>query len=341
MERENPMSGLVQINHKAKGRRVASVNGDQLLLIDNHTSVYSLAWKALESGTSLSAIVADNLSDKSLDYEPIYRGISSWRLLPSFDHPTTKSRCFVSGTGLTHRKSAQGRQDMHEKHAQSEPTDSMRMYNWGLQGGRPAPEKIGAEPEWFYKGSGEILRAHGDPLVVPAYALDGGEEAEIAGAYLIDGQGRPWRIGLTTANEFSDHLLERRNYLYLASSKLRTCSIGPELITDPRFKEVPGTVRIKHEGEQMWEGSVTSGTSRMCHSLENLEHHHFKHPAHRVPGDVHVHFFGADAFSFGDGVTLRNGDVIEIGWQGFGRPLRNPVRVELGPQQRITVSVLT
>ncbi len=40
---------------------------------------------------------------------------------------------------------------------------------------------IGTPPEWFYKGTGTILRAHGEPLDVPAYAEDGGEEGEIAG----------------------------------------------------------------------------------------------------------------------------------------------------------------
>jgi hypothetical protein len=63
----------------------------------------------------------------------------------------------------------------------------------------------------------------------------------------------------------------------------------------------------------------------MCHSLRNIEHHHFKFEAHRRPGDVHVHFFGACALSFGDGVSLADGDVMEIRFEGFGRALRNPV----------------
>ena len=32
------------------------------------------------------------------------------------------------------------------------------------------------------------------------------------------------------SNEFSDHVMERQNYLYLAHSKLRSCSFGPELL---------------------------------------------------------------------------------------------------------------
>ena len=75
-------------------------------------------------------------------------------------------------------------------------TDSMRMFRWGVEGGRPAPGQVGAAPEWFYKGGGGILRAPNEPLDVPPYAEDGGEEAEIAGVYIIDRDGRPLRIGM-------------------------------------------------------------------------------------------------------------------------------------------------
>jgi hypothetical protein len=66
----------------------------------------------------------------------------------------------------------------------------------------------------------------------------------------------------------------------------------------------------------------------MCHSLENIEHHHFKFETHRRPGDVHVYYFGACALSFGDGIQLAHQDVMIAGFEGFGRPLRNPLCVE-------------
>ncbi len=78
----------------------------------------------------------------------------------------------------------------------------------------------------------------------------------------------------------------------------------------------------------------------MCHTLANLEHHHFKYPEHRRPGDVHIHFFGADAFSFGEGVELANGDIMQIELTGFGRPLRNPIEIERGEQPFIQVEAL-
>ena len=75
----------------------------------------------------------------------------------------------------------------------------------------------------------------------------------------------------------------------------------------------------------------------MCHSLANMEHHHFKFAAHRRPGDVHIHFFGADAFSFGEGIRLADGDVMQVRWDGFGRPLRNAVRVIGGEDVPVVV----
>jgi hypothetical protein len=78
----------------------------------------------------------------------------------------------------------------------------------------------------------------------------------------------------------------------------------------------------------------------MCHSLSNIEHHHFKHEPHRRPGDVHVHFFGADAFSFSHGVELRDGDIMRVQFAGFGRPLRNPLVIEPPPEPLVRAEPL-
>jgi hypothetical protein len=200
------------------------------------------------------------------------------------------------------------------------------MYQSGVEGGKPAIGEAGISPEWFYKGSGSVLRAHGEPLDVPSFADDGGEEPEIAGVYLIDRQGTPRRIGFTIGNEFSDHIFEKKNYLYLASSKLRTCSIGPELSIDAEFGLIPGEVSVERSGKNLWSSKIQTGEENMCHSLANIEHHHFKFDFHRQPGDLHIHFFGAGAFSFGAGIALQEGDVMQVRFENFGRPLRNPLR---------------
>jgi hypothetical protein len=332
------MIRLVQLKHSTHGRRVALVEQGNLRLLEGVDSIFRLAQSSSAKKISLQKRVSQIVSREMLDYDAVYSGKSRWRLLPAFDHPDEPSRCLVTGTGLTHKKSAANRQAMHS--ATAPVSDSMRMYQWGVAGGRPARGKIGVSPEWYYKGCGTILRAHGEPLEVPAFADDGGEEAEVAGAYLIDARGTPRRVGLMLANEFSDHVLEEKNYLYLAHSKLRTCAIGPELLVGADFGDARGTTRILRGKKIVWSKPFVTGEKNMCHTVANLEHHHFKYPAHQRPGDAHVYFFGADAFSFGDGVRLKNGDLMEIQLMGFGRALRNPIKTERIKTKLATASPL-
>ncbi|MCS6776630.1 MAG: GguC family protein [Chloroherpetonaceae bacterium] len=335
---------LVQLQHSMEGRRVARVDGNTLRLLAPSRSVYQCALTALHTGRSLAEQVLAEDSGHTIDYEPVYQGQSDWRLLPPIDHPEERARCLVSGTGLTHLQGASGRDAMHRQ-TDALPdagpiTDSMQMYRWGIAGGRPAPGAIGVQPEWFYKGNGTILRAHGEPLEVPRFAEDGGEEAEVAGAYLIDANGHPRRLGFVIGNEFSDHRMERRNYLYLAPSKLRPCAIGPELALGVAFQDLPGEVRIERNGQTLWSASIATGEAHMAHSLANLEHHHFKYPAHRRPGDVHIHFFGTGAFSFSAGITLEEGDRMIIDIPALGRPLINPLHRDTEPDTPVVVLAL-
>jgi len=329
---------LIQLIDSDGERCVCLVEDNRLRRIGQHASVYALANAALDEGSSLSETVNRHLTSEELDYDKIYRGRSTWRILPPIDHPDEPARCIVSGTGLTHKGSAANRQAMHA--ADAVLTDSMRMFQWGLEGGRPSPGQVGVSPEWFYKGPGTILRAHGEPLEVPAYAEDGGEEGELAGIYLIDSSGAPRRLGMTAGNEFSDHRVEKKNYLYLATSKLRTCAIGPEIVIDPDYSSVPGEVTIERDGTPMWSKEILTGDAAMSHSLENMEHHHFKHDVHRRPGDIHIHFFGAAVLSFGEGIELNDGDVMQVRFTGFGRPLRNPVRVVQDEETLVSVTPL-
>lgn len=320
------MTRLVQIK-KGTVRRVALVEERHLRVLDGCTSVYELATSAIQADSKLSDLAKRRLTTERLDYDLIYSGRSEWRLLTPIDHPDEPARCNLSGTGLTHLGSARDRQSMHAVD-DNQMTDSMKMFHWGKEGGRPAPGQIGVPPEWFYKGTGMMLRAHGQSLDIPCYAEDGGEEAEIAGIYVIGPDGVPYRVGMAGGNEFSDHRFEKKNYLNLAGSKLRTCALGPELVVDPEFSSVSVRVNIDRQGSVLWSGTFRTGESEMCHSLRNLEHHHFKFDAHRRPGDVHVHFLGTDCLSFGAGICLQNGDVVEVAFEGFGRPLRNPVHLE-------------
>jgi hypothetical protein len=200
----------------------------------------------------------------------------------------------------------------------------MKMFRMGLEGGKP--ERLpGVQPEWFYKGNGVMAVAPGAALTVPGFGQDGGEEPEIAGIYVIAADGSPVRVGWALANEFSDHVMERVNYLYLAHSKLRPASFGPEILVGDLPADVRGTSRIRRKGAVIWEKPFLSGEANMSHSFANLEHHHFKYGVFRQPGDVHVHMFGTATLSFADGIRTEAGDVFEIEAAPFGLPLVNPL----------------
>lgn len=310
---------LVQYSRDDGARSLAAVDDDgHARVVNAATTTLELANQALRDATSLETLAGNSLG-ADIDLAEIE---NADRLLPPIDHPDP-AHLFLTGTGLTHLGSAEGRDKMHRPAAGDEMTDSMRMFNLGLEGGKPANGEAGAQPEWFYKGDGSAIVAPGAPLASPSFALDGGEEPEIAGVYLIDDDGTPRRLGFVLANEFSDHVTERGNYLWLAHSKLRPVSIGPELFLGVLPDSVEGVSRIRRNGEVVWERPFLSGEANMSHSIANLEHHHFKYSMFRRPGDVHVHFFGTATLSFSDNVKTEPGDEFEISAKPFVMPLRN------------------
>jgi len=307
---------LVQFERNG-ARGVAALDDEGAAhVVKDTTSTSAMAQRAIAQGTTLSALAQDLLGD-AIDLTMV-------RLLCPIDH-ADPAHVIVSGTGLTHLGSAEGRDKMHKAASSGRATDSMRMFLMGMADGKPAPGAIGAQPEWFYKGDGSILVAPGEPLHRPAFAGDGGEEPEIAGIYLVDANGMLVRLGYVLGNEFSDHVTERVNYLWLAHSKLRQAALGPELRLGALPDDVRGSVAIHREGTVIWERPFVSGEANMSHTLANLEHHHFKYALFRRPGDVHVHFFGTATLSFSDGIATEPGDVFEIRANAFALPLRNPL----------------
>ncbi|MHA3979213.1 AraD1 family protein [Halovulum sp. GXIMD14794] len=283
-------------------------------------SLYELAVECIAAGRGLAETVADLGTGEIVDLAAL---AEQGRMLPPLTHPDP-AHLHLTGTGLTHLGSASTRSAMHAKATQDE-TDSMKMFRMGVEGGKPAADGIGAQPEWFYKGTGAALVAPGAPLESPWFAEDGGEEPEIAGLYVIAPDGTPVRLGFALANEFSDHVIERQNYLYLAHSKLRPCSVGPEMLVGSLPEHLEGTSRILRDGVPIFEKPFLSGEANMSHTIANLEGHHFKYGIFRQPGDVHVHMFGTATLSFADGIETRPGDVFEIEAAPFGQPLRNPL----------------
>jgi hypothetical protein len=323
---------LVQFRGKDGQRAVAALEGGSHgQVIRGVTTSYELAQRAIAKKLSLQALTAKLGLGESVD---IREALAEGRVLAPLDHPSDPAHLIVTGTGLTHLGSAQGRDSMHKDDG-AKLTDSMKMFRLGLEGGRPPEGQEGAQPEWFYKGDGASVVAPEAAFASPAFAQDGGEEPEIVGLYLIGPDGAPHRLGFALGNEFSDHVTEKFNYLWLAHSKLRQCSFGPELRTGPLPSAVTGRSRIRRGNESIFDQAFLSGEDNMSHTIANLEAHHFKYAGFRRPGDVHVHFFGTATLSFSAGVKTQAGDVFEIEADAFVLPLRN----RLGSAQAMPVSV--
>ncbi|MBI2254647.1 MAG: FAH family protein [Proteobacteria bacterium] len=312
-------------------------DGDHACEIGSVGSVFELANLAIARKTSLAALVKELATDRTVNYAEL---LAKNQVMAPIEHPEP-ARFFITGTGLTHIGSASARNKMHiATHGDGAPeSDSMKIFRMGLSGGKPEQGKIGIQPEWFYKGVGTCVLAPGDPIPLPAFALAGAEEAEIVGIYLVGPDGQPYRVGYTLGNEFSDHVTEAQNYLYTQHSKLRACSMGPELLVGDLPDDVRGKSRIVRDGKVLWEEDFLSGEKNMSHSVANLEHYHFRYSMFRRPGDLHAYFFGAAVMSYASGIKTQVGDVFEIEAEVFGKTLRNKM-VAVPDEGLVTVKAL-
>lgn len=232
-------------------------DGIHATTLNDVRTVYELASRAESLGTFLADLASTVATGPSVDYAALLRSRS---VLAPLDHPEP-ARFLVTGTGLTHIGSADARNKMHvlARGGDAADSDSLKIFKMGLDGrGKPLPGELGVQPEWFFKGLGTCVVAPEEDLPLPSFAEAGAEEAEIVGLYLIDRAGNPRRIGYAVGNEFSDHVTESENYLYLAHSKLRACSFGPELLVGELPQEVTGTSRVLRDGAVLWEGELTS-----------------------------------------------------------------------------------
>ena len=322
---------ISQILKLGGGLAVVVRHGTEAAVVRGATSTYALASEAIAAGKTLAQTISAHGLGEAVDLPAL---LAAGRVTLPISHPDA-AHMHLTGTGLTHLGSASARDAMHAKLAGADTlTDSMKMFRMGLEGGKPAAGSVGVQPEWFYKGNGTQAVAPGAALTAPGFAEDGGEEPEIAGIYLIGPDGAPHRVGWALANEFSDHVTERVNYLWLAHSKLRPASFGPEILVGDLPADIRGTSRVRRGGAVVFEKPFLSGEANMSHSFANLEHHHFKYALFRQPGDLHVHMFGTATLSFADGLKTEPGDVFEIEAAPFGLPLTNPLAfdpAETGP----------
>ena len=329
---------LIQLSNVDNSRIVGLVLENKVFNITKANNEFETTYKLINYSITNNQNL-DELLNKLLDkanpidfsYDEILNSNNKNELpkiLVPIDHPDPY-RLFISGTGLTHTGSVKSRDMMHnDNEEKKDQTDSAKMFQMGIEGGKPEEGKIGVAPEWFYKGNGTNLKGPNDLLEIANFSLDGGEEPEVVGCYFIDPEGNPVRLGFTLGNEFSDHETEQINYLYLAHSKMRNCSIGPELDTSLEFKDISINCDIERDGGKIYKsGPIKSGEEYMSHSLSNIEYHHFKYDIHRLPGDLHLHYFGTSQLSYSTrDWKFKSGDKIIISSEEFDGSLKNEVK---------------
>jgi hypothetical protein len=327
---------LMQVRSGRNERRIVATDRGKSWFVGRYRAVYDLAQAAIRKRMTIAKLVREVGNAGEAEPETL---LAAGRVLLPIDHPDP-AHLFITGTGLSHLGSAESRDAMHRKMteaAEETLTDSMKMFRMGLERGKPPKGEEGVQPEWFYKGDGGFAVRPGEPLVSPSFAADGGEEPEVAGLYVIGKDRMPYRVGFALMNEFSDHVTERQNYLWLAHSKLRQSSFGPEILLGSLPEDVHGTSRIRRGKKIVFEQPFLTGETNMSHTIDNLERHHFKYLPFRRSGDVHVHCYGTGTLSFAAGVKTQAGDVFEIEAKEFGLPLINPLTVAVPEKLRIRV----
>src|SRR5688572_25217056 len=154
------MLTLLQCRRPDGSRRVIATRDGEARFVRGFSDVRGLAAEAIARGIGLSALVDAAGSDGAVDPA---EELAAGRLLAPIDHPDS-AHVLLTGTGLTHLGSAEGRDKMHRAAAAGEKlTDSMRMFLEGLESGKPTPGEVGGQPEWFFKGDGSHVAGPGDP----------------------------------------------------------------------------------------------------------------------------------------------------------------------------------
>ena len=221
---------LIQLEDEDGQIRVGVVDdaGQRVRLLDGVASTWELAVRAIDAGRSLESL-AESIAGTAVARLPATaRGRAG-------AHAAASSR---SGAlpGLGNRSDAPGQRGGARCHASEAASAGRagrahRFHAHVPVGRRGRKSRSRCMRACSRSGS---TRARAASSRIPAarwirrdFALDGGEEPELVGLYVIGPDGTPHRLGFALGNEFSDHVTERSNYLYLAHSKLRACAVGP------------------------------------------------------------------------------------------------------------------
>ena len=125
---------VIQYVDKCKQNRVGLVESkERIIPLQSDMNVYQMAIHCIKNGQKLEKFIADCGQDEPISYSEI---VENGRLLPPI--MLEPKDIVLSGTGLTHLGSGEARNNMHTKaNANEALTDSIKMFNMGLEGGKP------------------------------------------------------------------------------------------------------------------------------------------------------------------------------------------------------------
>ncbi|WP_424968793.1 AraD1 family protein [Dinoroseobacter sp. S375] len=306
----------------ADGSRVVTARRgeDAARILSGTTTLRDLALDAINAGRSLPDLITERMTSDTVSLED---ALAQGRIRVPIDHPDP-AHVLVAGSGLSHRSWYEAQPD-HGPDPEKWP-DYYKILRLGDEGGRPAEGEIGAQPEWFYKGNGSILVRPGGAVEHPFYGVGPGEEAEIAGLYVVGADLKPYRIGFSLGNEFSDEEMYFRNVYHLAQSKRRQVSLGPEVLIGAPPSDLRAHIALRRGEDVIWDAHFGTGEDNMLHSFANIEAHTFKYRDGLSEGDVFVLYFGNAVMSTEEGQKIEDGDVFELRAEPFGLALINSVR---------------
>lgn len=279
----------------------------------------TLALEAILADRSLTDLIGERTTDTVVDLEA---ALENNRVLVPVDHPDP-AHLLVSGSGLSHKSWLACEPDHGSDESAWPPHYKILML--GQRGGKPPTGTFGSQPEWFYKGTGDILVPPGGAIPHPDWGHGIGEEAEIAGIYIVGPDRKPFCIGYTLGNEFSDELMFFANVYHTAHSKRRHVSLGPEVLMGPLPQDIEARISLQRAGAVQWQADFRTGEFNMLHSIANIEAHYFKYRHWFVPGDVHVLFYGNSVMSTAQGEVIEDGDIFRLDCALFGLPLVNVI----------------
>jgi hypothetical protein len=183
-----------------------------------------------------------------------------------------------------------------------------------------------SQPNWFFKGLGDILKVPGEPLRVPSGPLALTEEAEVVLVYVTDPAGVPRYAGYTFGNDLTDIGRFKRHAGHLSYAKLCDAGVAPWLFLDAPPDHVTGRVTITRDGAPAWQGAFTTGTKALHYELPGMLSELFSYRTLSHPGRIHYVYLGADRSSFHSGFTMADRDVIEMEFDTHGVRLAHTVQ---------------